>query len=1427
MMRKYNFEQAIRNMQLAEGLSPKRIITTDPLLWRGPRLLVPVELDVLVVDQSNVNDPWADVLFDPNNVAGYTDASTTANNDTINTTTDTTEPAPTPTGEQVQGGRVPFATYETRNRGMYLHWSLPDGLTKGITLSDPEDNAPIEQSDDTSEQDDLEVGENTEFPLVPDRWLVVRFSPGEKSTDKRKVKAWVVKSEEIEKADRIVLLGNFVEDRDNNNDRWFTAIGEGDPGYAAYYDNVEGRLGFYDDMEGVSKGPISYLVSGWYSDKGDDPLYAPQSQASWHQTVSELGWAIPNDADGEDRLKNLVAQRKHKEMLAGLDVSYDDFFAPQDYAIPEQNLDLADAQATSPITNRTLKGSSATLFDDGLLNIVNNVMASANAAIDQRRTAYFTESIASAPTWAEQVIVAADRDFLNHWPRQMLCHSMTYGIQWNNAGGYYDPENSGKPQQDNLTISVGNTGVEALSALLAENAQHRHAERIYNSHHYGLLPEIQQQDGLATLESLLHSEDFESRPGGFVTDSIMEGDLFPNLSSTEANRVKPGPFTPPSRKPFDKYHKQRTPNAKTVREIKRNNSNIPNIPNSHTSPNNATFTIKRYDITLVKEELQQIINPNLFTRMPKPRKSVAIRKAMPRYWQPKDPVILFSEAKRSYKHGEDNRFTADGRLLCRLTGETVTSVGVNIGQFANPVNKVTAALSRYNIKPQHITSANIDSGQIPLEAQSLFDETLLLDLDNARIAAHHIDALKNSGDLDIQYPSQYHSLDELTIDNLTQRYQVNLTLEKNRLINEEVDSQLLASISASEGLQPSEFAQKAWRKPWTPLHMDWQVEWYPNRNHRENWHLDEHDYDTNDNNDRNAGNEGAMRFNGSTLLTPAVTRSMADRLDKFIAEEDLAEPGSANDIANENQELALGELRDAMKNLDVLAGNIAGFHDFLLGKVDDYQFTPYTDENGAATEEKTLDTLEKEKRNIEHATVFPVRAGHFKLIKLRVVDTFGQFVDVDQQRLENPVRAEDMESSVPSLMRLPPRIVQPSRLMFRMVQAENDQQDATKDISPICGWLLPDHLDEALEFYDPSGHNVGQIQRCRPNSGDIVATSLEWQGVPGNPGSFGAPPAVGNQHLQGMVNGLLAAGEQDARRALEKTLEASNTATTNPTTDKPTYSNDTALGAMLRMIDSTLWTVDPLGREGDEHLSVLVGRPLAVVRACLRLETMELETQGDLSSTAFDVRLGELTRLGDGLVGYYINDDYSQFYPIHEEIANQTRPTRPHHGYLGAIQTVQNYYQNFASKAEPVKHPYINEKPFVSVRPVAAGIKKSASKSVMLTLIIDPRGGVHATCGILPRKRIELLREHVAEALENMSITFRIGPVLTNPETVRMPLPSEIQGNWNWVRKTGLTVWQESPVVDAVPEPKLSHTPAQIQEGWLKLSGAQSTSEET
>ena len=60
-----------------------------------------------------------------------------------------------------------------------------------------------------------------------------------------------------------------------------------------------------------------------------------------------------------------------------------------------------------------------------------------------------------------------------------------------------------------------------------------------------------------------------------------------------------------------------------------------------------------------------------------------------------------------------------------------------------------------------------------------------------------------------------------------------------------------------------------------------------------------------------------------------------------------------------------------------------------------------------------------------------------------------------------------------------------------------------------------------------------------------------------------------------------------------------------------------ALSAFLRIVDSTLWSVDPFGHTGDEHLSLLVGHPVAVMRARVHLEVEEPVTPDQINTARF------------------------------------------------------------------------------------------------------------------------------------------------------------------------------------------------------------------
>ena len=237
----------------------------------------------------------------------------------------------------------------------------------------------------------------------------------------------------------------------------------------------------------------------------------------------------------------------------------------------------------------------------------------------------------------------------------------------------------------------------------------------------------------------------------------------------------------------------------------------------------------------------------------------------------------------------------------------------------------------------------------------------------------------------------------------------------------------------------------------------------------------------------------------------------------------------------------------------------------------------------------------------------------------------------------------------------------------------------------------------------------------------------------------------------------------------------------------------------------------PLSRESPAfpREALAAGVDKGVVRARVRIGTAAPVVAPDLARVALPVRLGLLTRLHDGLMGYFVDDDYSRFYPVHEVLAKQTRSGGRHEGFHAAAHAVSGFYDAFPAK--PVDHPYLDASPTLRLR---------IGQTARLTLLLDPRGGVDATSGVLPTKKIELMREHVSKALDAIALTFRVGPVLSDPTTIRMPLPKEIRGQWSWVRRTGVTVWNEAPVVHASQDAMISKTPSELMEGWLRLTKA-------
>jgi hypothetical protein len=361
------------------------------------------------------------------------------------------------------------------------------------------------------------------------------------------------------------------------------------------------------------------------------------------------------------------------------------------------------------------------------------------------------------------------------------------------------------------------------------------------------------------------------------------------------------------------------------------------------------------------------------------------------------------------------------------------------------------------------------------------------------------------------------------------------------------------------------------------------------------------------------------------------------------------------------------------------------------------------------------------------------------------------------------------------------------------MSADQPGVEADYETSPVCGFLMPNHLDGSLEFFNADGSGAGTLQ---PNDQGLVA----WQGAPGLPSTAGQDPApaLSNSYAAQLASSLIDWGVADASQSREP-----------------------ALAALLRTIDSTLWTVDPFGHQGDEHLALLLGHPICVMRGLLRLDVADPVVTADGTLATVPVRLGNLTQWGDGLLGYFVNDDYTRLYVADAAAAGMARQIGPQQGFLQQINLVAPFYATFADDvagnvtsdtpipgATPVSHPYVDTTGLLWIRP---------NQTINLTLLVEPFNTVHATAGRVPRKEIGMRRTWVNAGLAAIAPTFSFGPVLVDPKTIRMPLATDINGTWVWDNRADAVAWAENPVTNATDNALLGSDPPTASEGWLKL----------
>ncbi|WP_197084691.1 hypothetical protein [Saccharothrix sp. ST-888] len=175
---------------------------------------------------------------------------------------------------------------DEKRLGVYLQWELPAALTRG--------------------RHDEEEGVG-DFPLVPNRWLVVRHAEGTGT-----LTAWVVESDYLDPMNGTVSF----QDPDSDTPKatligkchqlhgpwqepaaphtpFLTAIGPGLLTFSVFQPYNQNVFSMHDTLDGVAdRDRLSYFVAGWYADPGSDIL-AHGVPVGLAERLRRLEWTQP------------------------------------------------------------------------------------------------------------------------------------------------------------------------------------------------------------------------------------------------------------------------------------------------------------------------------------------------------------------------------------------------------------------------------------------------------------------------------------------------------------------------------------------------------------------------------------------------------------------------------------------------------------------------------------------------------------------------------------------------------------------------------------------------------------------------------------------------------------------------------------------------------------------------------------------------------------------------------------------------------------------------------------------------------------------------------------------------------------------------------------------------------------------------------
>jgi hypothetical protein len=1289
--------------------------------------------------------------------------------------------------------------------GVHLHWALPDALTRGVGTSDYR---------------------QINFPYVPNRWLVVRFNI---ASSQWQCKLWVVESDYIQTA----AVGTTAS-----------------------------------DLSGLAVTTIALQSPGATSHVGmAATLSVTSADGQTSATVITAAPVEPGDTkisvQPTDFSSDLPAGSTVQ--LIGTSAFLDPFQTTSMEVVPGQATSF-NINQTGIGTNHTIEAWEArTTSDTGQLYLqavgpgnihfaayvpsIENVFSFIDTDLPPEGTGVFTYSYMvvgwysdtqtadplrgintyiegiwkNQDEWQSQTPAQRFKQLLDYmkWsvqsdpgstpPSTSLYHGLVADVQWpvttlGNAG----------IDSTGLRVAVGNTAIDALAALVQAEAQLQAKEnpsdqnnwlaagntltQLMQAAMYDLLDDYGKPGGSVLIEQQIETAWFGSYQGGILWEVVADvpqvagqavtpPQLTPDQSQAIATQL--AALNQSQRDLDDAVRKlQSLQSDLYIMWLKIGRANSFGWGEAPTTTPPWAVQDKGDGFTGLKDFMEKQLYPALFNRvwdqyctvgqdqasLPSPTDAEAANNwanqnwtfivpngtkvtlaqlglklkaaAQPPFWHPNDPVLMVSGVQRAQKHGEDGRYNSDGTLTCRLPGQTITSVQI-LGQPA--IDVPTMLRGGINLSPCASYT------KIP-GISNLVQEAFFVDPVNAQLMAGAA-----SGDAT--------AISQGITD----------LLEKN------------ASTDSWGGTIPAPFALALWDQAWAPLFLEWEAHYYPTgatTDETVQFSLNDWKFDGTHYTWKGTGFnvDTFSAYKGRTLFAPHASLLFKDKIQNYLKNNTRIDSGE------------LDQLIATVAGWDVLSQSLTGFSEQLVTLLTQETFPPPPCNDmtvqcprSMATSQPCVTALIGEEYHampqLDSATqnyFFPVRGGFLQFEQLQVVDAFGQTFQLNtpntgqgfQPILGQGLAPTSQPDNLYGLVQLPPRVVQDLRLDFRFLVNDGKGQDivVSNNANAVCGWLLPNHLDGGISVYDAKGILLGELLP--------LAQPDNWRPAPGARGD-NPPP----QQPSDIPNA-----------ALRKVIASIAAQPVSVFED------------LLNVIDETLWMVDPLGGRKDQFLSVLIGRPLAVVQAGLQLSLLgdplasrlwndmvtptppytEVKNIGDVETVAFPVRLGSLELRDDGLIGYFLpSDDYSKFYSVHipEEF------------------TSDSYVQQIVAQSDGGPSQYQGD---INL--------DCQGGSMTITMLLDPRGKVHAYSGILPVMSSALPAHLVEDFIKQLKVTFRAGPIIADPGALRVPQPAEDHGVWKWLQRSAPTSWEEDLILDADDSARLPDAQLQLREGWLQLS---------